>query len=57
MRKEEVVELYINQGMTINEVAKRLKANRTVLMNFMVKNNITKDIKINTSDTKINDGW
>ena len=57
MNKEEVKDLYIKQNLTISEVAKRLNANRSVLMGFMAKNNITKDININTKNIKINDGW
>jgi len=72
MSKEEVTDLYINQNLTINEVAERLKANRTVLMSLMVKNNISKEDKIieekaiklqefrkkiNTSEIKQNYEW
>jgi len=45
MSKEEVADLYINKNMTISEVAAELKINRTVLMSFMAKNNISKDDK------------
>ena len=52
MSKDEVINLYVKKNMNLNEVVKILKVNRTVLINFLVKNNITKENNVEEARNK-----